>query len=215
MRSVPLFPPRFFCSWVRTWVKTLSRWAGTDRILVEEFNDNWDKIDTALKGSADAMAAETAALEAEVSALQTAVASYGNCHIEFGQYTGSGATGVPRVLNFQGTPIVVLVQIREFTNGDRERMILVRGTKQAYNIQSKPCQVTWSNTSVSWVHNGEAMPFCNAKNAVLLLCRTAYKGMKRGPTPMVRGLSHLNSGEFRYYGDRAFCVRRHRQGARQ
>ena len=27
----------------------LSRWAGTDRILVEEFNDNWDKIDTALK----------------------------------------------------------------------------------------------------------------------------------------------------------------------
>ena len=27
----------------------LSRWAGTDRILMEEFNDNWDKIDTALK----------------------------------------------------------------------------------------------------------------------------------------------------------------------
>ena len=26
----------------------LSRWAGTDRILVEEFNDNWDKLDTAL-----------------------------------------------------------------------------------------------------------------------------------------------------------------------
>lgn len=26
----------------------LSRWAGTDRILVEEFNDNWDKIDAAL-----------------------------------------------------------------------------------------------------------------------------------------------------------------------
>ena len=42
----------------------LSRWAGTDRILVEEFNDNWDKIDTALKGNADAVAAETAAREA-------------------------------------------------------------------------------------------------------------------------------------------------------
>ena len=27
------------------WVKTLSRWAGTDRILVEEFNDNWDNIE--------------------------------------------------------------------------------------------------------------------------------------------------------------------------
>ena len=42
----------------------LSRWAGTDRILVEEFNDNWDKIDTALKSSADG-----------VAALQTALAS--------------------------------------------------------------------------------------------------------------------------------------------
>lgn len=144
----------------------LSRWAGTDRILMEEFNSDNEKIDTALKSSADAVAAETAAREAGISALQTALTSCGNCHIEFGQYTGNGATGVPRVLNFQGTPIVVLVQIREFTNGDRERMVLVRGTKQAYNIQSKPCQVTWSNTSVSWVHNGEAMPFCNVKNAV-------------------------------------------------
>ena len=43
-----MFPPRFFCSWVTAWVKTLSRWAGTDRILHTEFNDNWDKIDTAL-----------------------------------------------------------------------------------------------------------------------------------------------------------------------
>ena len=38
----------------------LSRWAGTDRILMEEFNDNWDKIDTALKASADAVAAQAA-----------------------------------------------------------------------------------------------------------------------------------------------------------
>ena len=40
----------------------LSRWAGTDRILVEEFNDNWDKIDTALKGNADKAAALQTAL---------------------------------------------------------------------------------------------------------------------------------------------------------
>ena len=32
----------------------LSRWAGTDRILVEEFNDNWDKIDAAIAGRQDA-----------------------------------------------------------------------------------------------------------------------------------------------------------------
>ena len=31
---------------------------------MEEFNDNWDKIDTALKSNADGVAAETAAREA-------------------------------------------------------------------------------------------------------------------------------------------------------
>ena len=53
----------------------LSRWAGTDRILVEEFNDNWDKIDTALKGNAEAMAAETAAREAASSLVKLMTAT--------------------------------------------------------------------------------------------------------------------------------------------
>ncbi|MEI3383384.1 MAG: hypothetical protein V8R21_07235 [Dysosmobacter sp.] len=39
----------------------LKRWDGEDRILHTEFNDNWDKIDTALKSNADkAMAAQAA-----------------------------------------------------------------------------------------------------------------------------------------------------------
>ena len=42
----------------------LSRWAGTDRILMEEFNSDNEKIDAALKGNAEAVAAETAAREA-------------------------------------------------------------------------------------------------------------------------------------------------------
>ena len=85
----------------------LSRWAGTDRILVEEFNDNWDKIDTALKGNADAVAAETAAREAGISALQTALTSCGNCKIVTGSYTGNGKTGAkkPIILNFPGKPL--------------------------------------------------------------------------------------------------------------
>ena len=41
----------------------LSRWAGTDRILMEEFNSDNEKIDTALKANADAVAAAAAALE--------------------------------------------------------------------------------------------------------------------------------------------------------
>ncbi len=42
----------------------LSRWDGEDRILHTEFNDNWDKIDTAIKGSADKAAAALAAATA-------------------------------------------------------------------------------------------------------------------------------------------------------
>ena len=38
----------------------LKRWDPEDRILHTEFNDNWDKIDTALKGNADKAAANGA-----------------------------------------------------------------------------------------------------------------------------------------------------------
>ena len=71
----------------------LSRWAGTDRILVEEFNDNWDKIDTALKGNADG-----------VAALQTALAGAGNCSMETQSYTGNGKYG-------QNNPNTVFCQV--------------------------------------------------------------------------------------------------------
>ena len=64
----------------------LSRWEGTDRILVEEFNDNGDKIDTAIKGSAGATATEVSARESGDSplrpTLQAALAKCGNCQIE-------------------------------------------------------------------------------------------------------------------------------------
>ena len=40
----------------------LKRWDPEDRILHTEFNDNWDKIDTALKGNADGVAALQTAL---------------------------------------------------------------------------------------------------------------------------------------------------------
>ena len=42
----------------------LSRWDGEDRILHTEFNDNWNKIDAALKASEDKAAAALAAATA-------------------------------------------------------------------------------------------------------------------------------------------------------
>ena len=47
----------------------LTQWEKTDRILMEEFNSDNEKIDTALKSNADAITAETAAREAADTAL--------------------------------------------------------------------------------------------------------------------------------------------------
>jgi len=79
----------------------LKRWDGGDRILHTEFNDNWDKIDTALKSSADG-----------VAALQTALASCGNCKIVYGTYTGNGKYGKdnPNQLTFDGNPLFVIIK---------------------------------------------------------------------------------------------------------
>lgn len=59
----------------------LSRWAGTDRVLVEEFNDNWDKIDTALSNR--------------------------NCQFYTESYVGNGET--TKSFTFPGKPIMVII----------------------------------------------------------------------------------------------------------
>ena len=69
----------------------LSRWDGEDRILHTEFNDNWDKIDAALKSNAEA-----------ITAVQAAVPK-----IVFGTYIGDGADSRTIPLDF--TPKAVLV----------------------------------------------------------------------------------------------------------
>ena len=78
----------------------LTQWENTDRILMEEFNSDNEKIDTALKASADG-----------VAALQTALASCGNCKIVYGTYTGTGKYGRenPNKLTFDGDPLFVFI----------------------------------------------------------------------------------------------------------
>ena len=51
----------------------LNQWEKTDRIMMEDFNRDNAAIDAALKANADKVAAETAAREAGISALQTAL----------------------------------------------------------------------------------------------------------------------------------------------
>ena len=128
----------------------LSRWAGTDRILVEEFNSDNEKIDTALKGNAEAVAAETAAREAADTALRTAVAARGNCEVICGTYTGDGASS--RTLTFNGKPLFVLVQPTD-GNYNQRSLAMTRGMSSAnseFQNSNTSTSISWANTSVTF-----------------------------------------------------------------
>lgn len=125
----------------------LKRWDGEDRILHTEFNDNWDKIDTALKSSADG-----------VAALQTALASCGNCKIVYGTYTGNGKSGSanPNKLTFDGKPVLVIVQAQSNTTDFDFHLRMIRGCDWAvgdHNNYSYTNSVAWGENYVSWYNN--------------------------------------------------------------
>ena len=134
----------------------LSRWAGTDRILVEEFNDNWDKIDAALKGNADAVAAETAARDEEKKALQALISQRGNCFVEFGSYTGTGNR--LRTMTFSHKPILVI--IRNCTNYSSPlHLVMIQGATNANgheNSSAASVSLAWSGNSVSITNSNNA-----------------------------------------------------------
>ena len=127
----------------------LKRWDGEDRILHTEFNDNWDKIDTALKGNADAVAAETAARDEEKKALQALIGQRGNCFVEFGSYTGTGNR--LRTMTFSHKPILVI--IRNCTNYSSPlHLVMIQGATNANgyeNSSAASVALAWSGNSVS------------------------------------------------------------------
>ena len=108
----------------------LSRWAGTDRILVEEFNDNWDKIDTA-------------------AALQTALAGAGNCEIGLISYTGTGKSGdsAPTTVTFPKMPAGF------FLCGAETYLVVRGGDDHALMIYYTGSTTYVSQMQVSWKGN--------------------------------------------------------------
>ena len=131
----------------------LSRWAGTDRILVEEFNDNWDKIDAALKSNAEA-----------ITAVQAAVPK-----IVFGTYIGDGADSRTIPLGFTPKAVLVTTAYGAFfvpydTYGGLalENYDAEHGNKKAVHIiangftvyHASPCLVNANNTRYHYMAIG-------------------------------------------------------------
>ena len=131
----------------------LTQWEKTDRILMEEFNSDNEKIDTALKSSADG-----------VAALQTALASCGNCKIVYGTYTGNGKSGSanPNKLTFDGKPVLVIVQAQSNTTNYGFHLRLVRGCGWAVGDRgnySYTNSVAWGENFVSWTNDDAETQF--------------------------------------------------------
>ena len=109
-------------------------WAESDRILMEDFNDSYQKLEDALTEHGEALAGK------------------GNCQICCGSYTGTGTkgSGSPNTLTFPGQPLVVLLA----GNSHGSTAILVQNVKvtlfSSYSTQG-PIYITWEDSNtVSW-----------------------------------------------------------------
>ena len=128
----------------------LNQWAKSDRVLMDDFNADNLKIDSALN-----------ALAATVSGHTATLGQKGNCKIAYSNYTGTGSFGAasPRTLTLPFTPLLVIIQNEAGAMGDSQdsdyfdyrQMILVRPVKQyRMTFGRSIVYVSWSGNSVSW-----------------------------------------------------------------
>ena len=134
----------------------LTQWEKTDRIMMEDFNRDNAAIDAALKSNAD-----------KAAALQTALASCGNCKIEVKTYTGTGTYGSsnPNTLTFSAAPLLVLLG-----GGQGLMMGLLPGctvAKTSFEEIGYTCSVDWNGSSVTWyTPDGTGTAQFNVKNNI-------------------------------------------------
>ena len=151
----------------------LSRWAKDDRIMMEDFNADNEKIDAALKANADAVSAlevgkvDTATfadLQAAVSALAANLGVHGhNCRIAYGSYVGSGTYGesTPNSLTFDFYPVLVTIGSDITAKSGRNPSVLLRGrSKGSPEGSEKEMLLTWSDSGISW-YNSEHEDYQN------------------------------------------------------
>ena len=125
----------------------LNQWEAGDQVLRTEFNQDNQKIDTALAG-----------LAAQNEELEVAVASKGNCHFYTTSYIGTGQVGAnnPCTLSFPAKPIFFFVRqmdaaywIAEFYGSPDVHVCVPNGAAVF-------CTVSWSGNVVSWYHASNA-----------------------------------------------------------
>ena len=132
----------------------LPQWVESDRVLMDDFNDMTEKIDTALGEHQEILTEHTAA-----------IAGFGNCQIYYTTYTGKWYGGETQEYNrltfpLPGRPFFVIVGCP--TGGSS--LWMTRGM-----VYAGGATVTWGENSISWIANSDSAQM-NELNKPYILC---------------------------------------------
>ena len=136
---------------------SLSQWERDDRILMEDFNADNAKIDTALTAEAKARAAADSTINATLSAHSAALSRLGNCQIYTTSYVGNGKHGSdnPITLSFPRKPLLVIVAQVNYG----AMMVMPQGCAHIMHTEGNrgACHPTWQGNSVTWYSGDNAL----------------------------------------------------------
>ena len=169
----------------------LSRWEKDDRIMMEDFNADNEKIDAALKANADATAtglraeadaraaADSTASELLTTLHQTVTKSK-LCRIKYGSYTGNGkyGSGNPNSLTFDFVPVVVIVGCDSFSRYQAWPTVAIRGAAGMHcdnaTGMTTQCYVTWTGSGLSWYNSDCASDQNNNSGSIYYYVALGY-----------------------------------------
>ncbi len=130
----------------------LPKWKKSDFIQMDDFNDAFAKLDTALKAEADARAAADSTASKALSALEQTVTKSKLCRIKYGSYTGNGETGKanPNTLSCDFYPVLLIIStVDQYSN--ITRAVAIRGIDIfASGVSNRDNRITWNARGVSW-----------------------------------------------------------------
>lgn len=128
----------------------LNQWEREDRVLMEDFNADNVKIDTALAAEAKARATADSTINATLSAHSAALSKLGNCQIYTTSYVGNGKYGQEHsnTLSFPRKPLLVIIGGVEYG----VLIAMIQGCQSIFHLDSNDyvCIATWQGNSVSW-----------------------------------------------------------------
>lgn len=155
----------------------LPKWKKSDFIQMDDFNDAFAKLDTALKAEADARAAADSTASKALSALEQTVTKSKLCRIKCGSYTGNGKSGKanPNTLSCDFYPVLLIIsKIDEYSN--ITRAVAIRGiSKFSGGAGNRQNINTWSERSVSWYSETETDTYYNAYDVQLNTSGIVYQ----------------------------------------